>query len=274
MLDPTMIRGAPPPAPAVPPLWKRVLLLPFVPSLWADARHWSFAAVAVPLFVSATLWSGALATYRGVELRGLLSGLATDWDARFDPLVIENGEARVEGERLPQGSDESTLMLVDPEDTTPAPSDGRYIIVRKRTVIRDDGPPVDLKQFQDMLGGGVIRIDGKTMLGWVAKWGAAVQLGLLVLLVGFEWVGTVLGLLYGLMVGAVLMSFFGKSRGLTSEGCTRVGVATMAVKPVLSVVLGLAGTSVHVCLGLFVWPALGVALGAWALSRLPAAQAS
>ena len=41
-------------------------------SLWADARHWSFAAVAVPLFVSATLWSGALATYRGVELRGLL----------------------------------------------------------------------------------------------------------------------------------------------------------------------------------------------------------
>lgn len=260
-----MIRGAPP----VPPFWKRVLLLPFQPRMWSDARGWSAGAVLVPLFVSATLWSGALATWRGFEARHDLAKLAADWDANFDPVVLSNGEVHVEGERLPRGEEKGSLMLVDPEETVPTPRSGGYIIVRKRTIIRDSGPSVDLKQLQDFLGKAPLRIEGKTVTSWLARWGLAMQLGLLVLLVGFEWMGTALGALYGLAIGAILLSLFGKSRGVTSAGCTRVGLATMAVKPVVGVLLSLLGTSVHVCLGLFVWPALGVALGAWALSRLP-----
>lgn len=256
-------------ATAVPPFWKRVLLLPFVPSMWAEARRWSAGKVVWPIIVSATLWSGALGLYRGIEFHGLLAGAAKDWDARFDPVIIENGEARVEGTRLPEGTDDRNLMLIDPEETRPTPSDKRYIIVRKHSIIRGDGPPVDLKSLQQFIGKSV-RIDGKTMNAWLDEWGFALKFGMVALLVVFEWFGTVLGFIYGLIIGAILMSLFGKSRGLTGEGCTRIGFATMAVKPVLGVALGLLGTGVHPCLGLLVWPTVGVILGTWSLSRLPA----
>lgn len=261
--------AAAPPAVVVPPLWKRVLLMPFLPSLWADARNWPLGAVVVPLFLSATLWSGALATYRGIEFRGLLNGLATDWDSKFDPLVIEDGVARVEGTRLPEGGDEKTLMLADPEETRPAPTDKRYMILRKRSVIRGDGPPVNLADVQRMLGSSTIRIDGSSMRAWLSQWGLVVQLSLLALLVGFEWIGVVFGLVYGVIAGAALISLVGKSRALTAQHCSRVGMAVLAVKPVLGVVLGLLGMSVHACLGLIVWPVLAIVLGAIALSRLP-----
>ena len=254
----------------MPAFWKRVFLLPFLPSLWAEARHWPVMAIIGPLFVSATLWSGALAAYRGVELRRVLQETARTWDERFDPLVIEKGVARVEGDRLPEAGDEKTLMLADPEETRPVPADRRYMIIRKRTVIRGDGPPVDLKGVQEMIGQPVIRVDGTTLRAWVERWGTAVQLGMLAMLVVFEWIGTVFALLFGLVVGAVLMSAFGTSRQLTAPQCTRVGLATMAIKTVLSTALALAGTGVHACLGLLVWPALGVLLGSIALSRLPA----
>jgi len=263
-----MIRGAPP----VPPFWKRVLLLPFLPRMWSDARGWTIGAVLLPLFVSATLWSGALATWRGFDMRNGLAKLATDWDANFDPVVFSNGEVHVEGDRLPRGEEKGGLLLIDPEETVPTPPSGAFIIVRKRTIIRDSGPSVDLKQLQDLVGKGPVRFEGKTVASWLAQWGVAMQLGLLAFLVAFEWVGTALGALYGLAIGAILLNLFGKSRGVTSAGCTRVGLATMAVKPVVSVLLSLLGTSVHVCLGLFVWVALGVALGSWALSRLPQVQ--
>jgi len=253
----------------MPPFWKRVLLMPFSPVLWSEARKWTLSAVVLPLFVLATLWSAALATYRGFDLRHELSSLATEWDSKFDPVVLENGVARVEGSRLPTGEGKDGLMLVDPEETVPTPKSGKYIIVRKRTIIRDSGPSVDLKQLSDFFGGKPLRIDGQAVLAWLERWGFALQVGLLAFLVGFEWMGVLMSLLYGLIAGAILGSLFGKSRGVSGPECSRVGVATMAVKPVLGTFLALAGTSIHPCLGLFVWPALGVGLGAFALSRLP-----
>jgi hypothetical protein len=250
-------------------LWKRVFLLPFVPSLWAEARHWPLGAVVFPLFLSAALWSGGLAMYRGAEFRSVLNELARDWDQRFDPLIIENGEARVEGTRLPEGGDDKTLMLADPEETRPVPSDRRYLIIRKRVIIRSDGPPVDLTTLQKTFGLGTLRIDGAALQAWVAKWGFTVKMGLLALLVGTEWIGTAFGLLYGMIAGALLMNLYGKTRALTSRGCTRVGIAVLAIKPVLGVVLALAGSSVNPCLGIILWPGLSFGLGAWALSRLP-----
>jgi hypothetical protein len=249
-----------------------VLLLPFLPQLWSDARAWSVGAILVPLFVSATLWSGALSLFRGLQATRALEQLAVDWDANFDPVVLSKGEVHVEGERLPRGEEDGSLILVDPEETVPAPTSGGYIIVRKRTIIRDSGPSVELKQLQEMIGVDPLRIEGKTVTGWVERWGTTLQLGFLVVALISEWLGTALGALYGLLIGALLVNLFGKSRGLTSAECTRVGLATMAVKPVISTALALLGSGVNVCLGLFVWPALGVALGAWALSRLPPSQ--
>jgi hypothetical protein len=254
----------------MPSFWKRVLLLPFSPQLWSDARAWSVGAVVGPIFVLATLLSTALGLYRGYDFRQELTALARDYDARFDPLVLENGEVRVEGSRLPRSEENDTLMLVDPEETVPTPSSGQYIIVRKDSVIRSDGASIKLKQVQDFLGPQPLRLDGAALLGWVARWGSRLQAGLLAFLLAFEWIGALVALGYGLIAGAVLASIWGKSHGLSDRECSRVGLATMAVKPVAGTILALLGTSVNPCLGLFVWPAVGVGLGSWALSRLPA----
>lgn len=256
----------------MPSFWKRVLLLPFLPRLWSDARDWKTGAVVGPLFVLATLWIGSLGLYRGYEFGRQLESLSTDYDAQFDPIVIEKGEVRVEGHRLPRAEENGTLMLVDPEGTVPTPKSGGYIIVRKHTVLRNDGPSVELKQFHDFFGGQPVRLEGATLRGWFETWGTRVQVALLALTVGFEWIGTLLALVYGLIAGAVLGSIWAKSRGLTGEQCSRVGMATMAVKPVAGVLLGLLSVSVHPCLGLFIWPVVGVGLGSWALSRLPARE--
>lgn len=258
----------------MPSFWMRVLLLPFVPRMWSDARSWPAGAVIGPIFVLATLWVGALGLYRNFEFRSQLDGMASTWEENFDPVVMEKGVVRVEGSRLPRGEEKGGLMLVDPEETVPTPTKGTYIIVRKTNVIRDTGPAVDLKQIHDLMGGEPLRIDGPALRGWVDRWGTRAQVGILTFFLFFEWIGVLLGLVYGLMAGAILGSIWGKSRGLSGTQCSVVGIATMAVKPVLGVVMALTGTSVHPCLGTFFWPALGVALGSWALSRLPLAAAT
>src|SRR5206468_12167697 len=70
-----------PPREDSPSLGVRLLGLPFLPSLWAQARRWRAMQVIGPVLLLAVLTGGALAVYRGWGMRGALETLARQYDS-------------------------------------------------------------------------------------------------------------------------------------------------------------------------------------------------
>ncbi len=110
--------GEPPPA---DPLLKRALLLPFSPTLWRDAADSPLGRIVAPLVVLSLATAGVLAVVRAGSVKSWVLKAADTYEAKFDPVVVENGQVRVDGERLPKSG---PPMASSPSPVTGFPSTG------------------------------------------------------------------------------------------------------------------------------------------------------
>lgn len=264
-----------PTAMPVAPFWKRLTLMPFVPRMWAEARAWPVSAVLLPLLCLSLLLSASLGLYRGVEFRGLYMENAQQYDASFDPIVVEHGVVRVEGTRLPRHDNGRLAYLVDPDETVPlseirAP---RYFIVRRDTVTRfEHGATrdVSIPELADALGIEHLRIDGRSLRELDEKYGiwaiAALTAMIVVFFVGAD---ALLCPAFALLAGLAAATLAGRRRGLDLRATFRMALATLALRPVVGTALALAGTNIDGCVGLIAWPAIAAVLTTAAMRTVP-----
>ncbi len=255
------------------PSFFRRLLLFASPGLWADARSWSIGSVLVPILAVQFLLEGGLAIYRGLDLRKEGLAMAATYDAKFDPVIFEGGQIRVDGPRLPRWDEGDTTFLVDPEEKVPLELlKGRRSIVFHRTTIIDSGrpTPMAIADIAKVFGIGDLRVDSASLKRFFEDWTGRIVLAMFLLLTFFGVVGLAITAPLGaLLASLVLEPLRGKEIGLTRPQCFLVALAALSVRPPLELVLHLLGTSVGFCFGLLVWPAVAAGLSVLALRNLP-----
>jgi len=255
------------------PFLTRLIQLPFVPRLWSAAAHWGTGAVILPLVVLTTLLGGTLAAYRSFGLRSDMAQWATAYDAGYPAVILENGEARVEGGGVIQVDLEGSTLLVDPEETVPLGEIDRpeYVVVRKREIIqhrRFNTERTRISDLEPLLGKGPTRIDGAAIRRFDARWGLALQVGVGVLMIGFLLITQLGGVaLYSLIGGGLALLFRGRSLGLGFGACYRVALAVSSLTIVVDILSSWFGSSPGFCLGWLIWPTAITALATWAVGR-------
>ncbi len=260
----------------MPPFWKRVFVLPFDVRLMAEARRWPVGATAWPLVTLSLLLGLSLGLYRGVGFVSEFKKVGASYDARFDPLVFENGEVHLEGPRIIRVEEDGSAFIVDPEETISENElSGRYILVRAKTIFDTTNGArreTKLSMIRDVTGIQKLRIDSASLLAFAHQWTGRLVLAMTALLALVEGGSVLTSLLYALFAGVVLAGVW-KNRGLTGPETFRVGLAALTLRPVIEAVLSLLGAGVGPCLGILAWPALAIAMGSLAISRLPVALA-
>ncbi len=258
----------------MPALWKRVFLLPFSPTQWWEARSWPLGSVLAPLLLLTTVLGLSLGLYRGVGFLRFWADAAAAYDASWDPIVIDDGVLSVEGPRRPSWREADMAFVVDPDETEPVESLPERFIVARRTFILDNQlgrqRKTELKGLQDMIGAPHVRIDGATMSAALTVWSTRLVLGVALFITAFDLLGELCTCLpYALLAGLVLVNLRGRQLGFNLAQATNLSLSVLMLKPVVSTALSLAGTGLGFCWGLVVWPAATIALGYFALSRVP-----
>jgi|GEM_PF-2045702 len=263
-----------PAAPAtVVPLPLRAVLLPFSPGLWRTAARSRAGWVIAPLVLLSTLAGLTLGVIRGVELRGWILQGAQKYDDRFDPVVVEDGRVRVEGERLPIFTEADSTFLVDPEGvfslediTTP-----EYVVVRREEIVHKRAFREQTFLVRDLMGIlGLERlvVNGASIRRFGERWGAWLGLAVALFLTVFGVLGdAVVGPLYALAAAGLLVvlrrSLFAGAFGTAM----RLALATYAIPIVGDLALSLLGASPPCCLTFLFWPVLMTVAGLLAVGN-------
>ena len=255
------------------PSFFRRLLLFASPRLWGEARNWSTGSILLPMLVVQLLLEAGLGLYRGLDFHAEALTLAQTYDRQFDPIILEQGQVRVEGTRLPRWDENGRTFLVDPEETQPLSmfKGQRSVVVRRSAIYDSDRrEPTPISQVTEVFGIEKLRIDSASLTAFFTERKAQLIIGMLLFIGVFGVVGfAITAPLGAFLASLLLMAFRGKDAGLTRDQCFTVALATLSVRPVLELGLNLAGTGVGFCLGLVVWPALATALSLFALRELP-----
>jgi hypothetical protein len=255
------------------PLVRRALLMPFLPRMWASAAHWRTGQVIAPLVVLILIMGGLLAANRSFGLRPELRKWAGAYDAAYPAVIIEKGEARVEGDRVIHAVEGNMTILVDPNETVPLDriTTPEYLVVRKHEIIRRQSFRTETTRLADLtpiLGQGPTRIDGDALRSFDARWGLVLQVGLWVFLVLFVLVKESVGCtLYSLAAGGIVLGLRGRRLALDFPACVRVALAASGLAIVIHTALSFMGAGPGTCLGLLLWPALIAALALWAVGK-------
>lgn len=259
-------RGALGPAPPAP-LLRRALLLPFSPGAWRDAASGRLGPLIAALLVLSLAATALLGAVRGVDARRWLLDAGREYDARFDPVVVEGGRVRVEGERLPRWTESRSTILVDPEGTVSLEDleTPEYIVVRRDEVIRhqafrDQSFPV--AELMKVMGRDRLVVDGASIRAFGERWGGWIGLGVALAIALFGLAGTAVGCaVYGLASGALLFLLRRAAFEGRFEAAARVGLALSSIPVVVSLALDLLGVPLPCCLTTVAWPLLLTAVG-------------
>lgn len=254
-------------------LWRRVFLMPFLPSLWTRAVGWRFLQVAVPVLLLALLVDGLLALHRSRGVWHELARMANGYDAAYPAVVVQNGRVRVEGDRVIQWVDGRSTFLVDPRETIPVSriTTPGYLVVRETQILRKQGFRTEVTEVAALqaLVGDPFRLDSATLRAFVSKWGSLVQAGMAAVMWAFSLAGEVLCQLYVLAAAGLALTLRGRAVGVGFTGCFRAALATFSVVLVLWTVAILAFGGVGFCVGVWLWPLLMTGLSSWAVGRAP-----
>ena len=252
------------------PFWKRALLMPLLPELWAGAANWRPAQLVLPLFTLVAVLGGALALYRGHGVLRELRAGADAYDKSYPPVILDEDGVRLEGGGIIHIETGSQTILVDPEETV-ALSEVKtpeYIVVRKHEIVqkrpfRDQR--IQVEDLRQVLGNR--RLDGAALRSFVAHWGLVFQVGMAGLLLSFMLVvEAVAGAFCAAVAGGIVYGLRGRSLGLTYEQCCKVALAAYSLAIVVGLVLTFLGKGVGACFGVLVWPAVVTGLALWALA--------
>ena len=265
--EPVVAPGGDEPA----PLWQRIFLLPFVPSLWTRAAGWRFLQVAGPVLLLALLLGATLAVYRSLGIRGDLTRMANSYDAGYPAVIVEGGKVRVEGDGVIQWVDANNTFLIDPRETIPLEriASAEYLVVRETRIYRKQGFRTQITEVKDLqaLVGDPLRVDSASLRAFEAKWGGWIQLGLAAGILVFMVVGDLLGLSYVAAAAGLALTLRGRKAGLGFGACFRTALAIYGIVLVVSTVANLLGHGVGFCVGVWLWPLLLTGLATWAVAR-------
>lgn len=184
------------------------------------------------------------------------------YDLRYDPIVVEKGELRVEGPRVP--SLPAGPIYVDPEgklDLTKLSDPA--LVLHKTAVLQVQGGASQSWSYDELLKGlevESLRLDSHGIAAFQANYGADFLLGIGV---GAAFVGVSLqaATLAGIVgFTALLVLRLAPFRALGWSFWARRAATTALVLPPLWLAFDLAGLGTNPCLDLFVYP--------WLLSTL------
>lgn len=219
---------------------------------------WSWVRALGLLVASAVLFVGLLGGWRGVQFYLSMQESGAEYDASYDPIVVENGVLRVEGPRVPR-SDEGKL-IVDPDDALDldALAGEGMIVFRSHEVVRVRSFERRLYAYDPMLqalGMSSLRIDGATLTEGARTWGpllAAVTFGLIV---GFGVPAQLFGCTLLAVLGAAPIALLWRPPGgPTGMAVVRTALGVSAVLPPIWALASLAGHSTACCFDLCVFP--------------------
>lgn len=260
------------------PSFFRRLLLFASPQLWGEARGWSTGSILLPILVVQLMLEAGLGLYRGLDFHAEALKMAASYDRQFDPIILEKGQVRVDGPRLPRWDENGRTFLVDPEETQPLSmfKGQRSVVVRRSAIYDSDRrEPTSIAQVTEVFGIDTLRIDSASLATFFTERKVQLLLGIMLLIGVFGVLGLAITAPLGAFLAShLLMAFRGKEAGLTREQCFSVALATLSVRPVLELALNLTGNGVGFCFGLVVWPALATGLSLFALRNLPQAPAT
>jgi hypothetical protein len=252
-----------------PGFFVRLGALPFWPKLWRESPEYGLGAIVWPLL----LWVLVASTIFGLRAAGAtrsaLMTAADYYEREADPLLLEDGTFRVQGDRLLRYTDGGMTILIDPEETV---SDEELagtehivvradlIRVRQRTQTRE----IQAADLSALLGDPVL-LDADYMRGATDRlvWPTVAASYAVFATFG----NALMCVLYALLVGLPLYLMAGQFAGLRYGPCALIALAVSATTVVLDLVLTLAGIGIP--FPVLVWPLLMLLLGWIAISGRP-----
>jgi len=262
-----------------PSLWKRLFLMPALPSLWAEAATWRFRDVLWPLFLLMLILLGLLSGYRAWQVRTEMRRWAYQYDASHPAVVVEGGHVRVEGDEVIRFEEGGKTFLVDPKETIPLESitTAEAIVVRETQIINRrvfKTEVIEIADVQRLLSIDPLRIDSASLRAFDSRWGLRLVAGAWAFLLFFVGGKEVFGLLLYVPLAAGIAQLAARSRNgaVSYAQCLRVTFAAYSLLVVLDFVSNLAGVGPGFCLGIVLWFVLLAGLATWkALAIRPGA---
>lgn len=254
--------------------WLQWLALPYLPKAWILGAQWTTMRLVLALAATALLYDGALLLYRGIDLRSEIGKLAETYDQEYSTVVVENGEVSVVGGPIRVSGEGTKDFIVDPdetieESTITAPE---YILVRRTTLIQKrpfDRRTYDVRDLQELVGEDRIEISGTSIGRVYREWGWWIALGTAFGLTAVMLpTNVIVGLLYSLAAGGLILAIRGKRLGHEFGVCFRCALVASTTVVVLKTLLSLAGTGLS-CLGFVVWIAITTGMALWTVGKVP-----
>jgi hypothetical protein len=255
------------------PFLRRLLLMPFLPSMWSRAADWPVSHVVLPLIVIVALIGVANGLYFGIDTRLKLRRAATEYASEYPGFTVSKGIATVDDDGRVHYVDGDLTVLVDPQETIPLSviNTSHYIVVRRDMIhTRDKREVKSIKtaEFQKKLGLDPLRVDANSIRTFDRRWGLWILLGAPVFFAAVNLVSEAFGVLcIGVVSALIARAIRGRELVLAFETCFRVALAAYAALVVIEVPLGALGLAPGACLGLVVWNVILSALVTWRVGR-------
>jgi hypothetical protein len=260
-----------PPASDGEPFLRRLLLMPFLPSMWSRAAEWPASQVVLPLLLLVALAGAAKGLYMGIDIRLKLRRAANEYAQKYPGFTVANGIVTVDNDDKVHYVDGELTVLVDPKETIPvsAINTTHYVVVRRDVFYTRSEGEVDRRRIIDVqkrIGIDPLRVDANSIRKFDRQWATWLLLGAPFAMAAVNLLSEALGVLF---VGAVsaLIAWSARGRGLYLDywACLRVALAAYSALVVLEMLLGFVGLAPGACWGFFVWNVILSLLTTWRL---------
>lgn len=232
---------------------------------------WSWVRVLALLIISPVVSLGLLSVWRGVEFFVSLRESSAEYDANYDPIVIENGVLRVEGPRVPYSDDAN--VVIDPGDSVDLDSlrGERTVVFRSHEVVQVRSIERRVYSYEHMMKAmelSSLRIDGASLTEFTNDWGGVMVAAVCGLILVFGVPAHVFGCtLLAAMGAAPIALLWRPPGGPTGMATFRTALGVSAALPPIWVLATLAGHSTACCVDLCVFPPF-IGLGTLAVLKL------
>ena len=255
------------------PFLRRLLLMPFLPSMWSRAADWPVSHVVLPLLVIVALVGAASGLYFGIDTRLKLRKAATEYASEYPGFTVSKGIATVDDDGRVHYVDGDLTVLVDPMETIPLSviNTTHYIVVRRDTIhTRDQRKVQSIKtaDFQQKIGIDPLRVDANSIRTFDRRWGLWILLGAPVFFAAAGLVSEAFGVLFiGVVSALIARAIRGRGLDLAFGPCFRVALAAYAALVLLEVPLNALGLAPGACVGMVVWNVILSALVTWRVGQ-------
>ncbi len=231
---------------------------PAGPQPAAPSRPWLRALAAVLLSAFAT--GSCLGAYRGYEASSEATAAVAEYDALYDPIVIEDGVLRVEGPRVPTvpGS-----FFVDPNDEIDLDAiEGDAIVMGRTELVQVRAFDQRSYRYSDVLDGRTVRMDSTSGAAFLDTYGHWIGIGIASILVCFVAPIHVVECVLLALIAAWLAKLLLRSEGANYATVAARALMLSAALPPIWSIANLAGSSTNCCVDLFVFGPL-LTLATW-----------